>query len=89
MKTFLVGFDCGNGIFSCNMIWANTGANERQAVWETAERRASKFGCPVCFIRELSEGEVESNIQRGMPAYSIDEEAEAKYDPSFAAKYSV
>ncbi len=84
MKTFLVGFDCGNGIFSCNMIWANTGAHEQEAVQDTADRRASKFSCPVRFVKELPEWEVEENLRRGMPYYSIDEEAEKKYDPSFA-----
>ena len=84
MKTFLVGFDCGNGIFSCNMIWANTGANERQAVCETAERRASKYGNTVSFVHLLYDWEVEENLRRGMPYYSIDEEAEKKYNPSFA-----
>ena len=83
MKTFLVYYqfcDC----FSCNMIWANTGAHEQEAVQETAERHASKYGYTVSSIRELADHEVNSNLRRGMPYYSIDDEAEEKYDPSFS-----
>ena len=84
MKTFLVCFNCGNGTFSSNMICANTGVHEFEAVKETADRRASQFGYRVWGIREIPDCEIISNIRRGMPYYSIDEEAEKKYDPSFA-----
>lgn len=37
MKTFLVCFDYGNGIYGSNMIMANTGNKELEAATETAE----------------------------------------------------
>lgn len=74
MKTFLVCFNCGNGIFSSNMIWSNTGVSDQESVQEAAERHASRFGYQVSSIRELSECEVNSNLRRGMPYYSAEKE---------------
>ena len=83
MKTFAVGFKVADGIYSTNMIWANTGRAEYLAVRETAERRAARYGYEIGYIRELTDCEVESNLRKGMPMYPIDQEAEEKYDPSF------
>ena len=85
MKTFLVCFDCGNGIFSSNMIMANTGNQEYEAVKDTAERRAERYGNTVAAIRELSDCEARTNTRKGMPCYMIDDEAEEKYDLSYIA----
>lgn len=83
MKIFKVGFksDC---IYSVNMIWANTGKEEEEAVKETAERRAARYGYEVAFITEITESEAQEGINKGMPYYSIDEQAEADHDPSMS-----
>ena len=83
MKDFIVGFE-DDGIYSVNMIWANTGIHEREAVEDTARRKAEKHGYKVAFIRELARCEVQENRLKGMPYYPIDEESERKFDPSFA-----
>lgn len=82
MKIFKVGFK-SDYIYSVNMIWANTGKEEYEAVKETAERRAERFGYEVAFITEISEDEAQTNINKGMPYYSIDEQAEKSHDASF------
>lgn len=81
MKIFKVGFK-SDYTYSVNMIWANTGKEEEEAVKETAERRAARYGYEVAFITEITESEAQSNINKGMPYYSIDEQAEADHDPS-------
>lgn len=83
MKIFKVGFKSDN-IYSVNMIWANTGKEEREAVEETAARRAERYGYEVAFVEEITEREAQSNTNKGMPYYSIDEQAERDHDPSFA-----
>lgn len=83
MKIFKVGFK-SSVCYSVNMIWANTGKEEREAVEETAARRAERYGYEVAFVEEISEAEANSNLQKGMPYYSIDEQAERDHDPSFA-----
>lgn len=83
MKIFKVGFK-SDYIYSVNMIWANTGKEEEEAVKETAERRAARYGYEVAFITEITESEAQSNINKGMPYYSIDEQAEAGHDPSMS-----
>lgn len=83
MKIFKVGFK-SDYIYSVNMIWANTGKEEEEAVKETAERRAARYGYEVAFITEITESEAQSNINKGMPYYSIDEQAEADHDPSMS-----
>lgn len=82
MKIFKVGFKSGN-TYSINMIWANTGKEEREAVEETAARRADRYGYEVAFVEEITEREAQSNTNKGMPYYSIDEQAEREHDPSF------
>ena len=83
MKIFKVGFK-SDYTYSINMIWANTGKEEEEAVKETAERRAARYGYEVAFITEITESEAQSNINKGMPFYSIDEQAEADHDPSMS-----
>lgn len=81
MKIFKVGFKSGS-IYSVNMIWANTGKEEREAVEETAARRAERYGYEVAFVEEITEREAQRNTEKGMPYYSIDEQAERDHDPS-------
>lgn len=88
MKIFKVGFK-SSVCYSVNMIWANTGKEEREAVEETAARKAERYGYEVAFVTEISEAEAESNIRRGMPYYSIDEQAERDHDPSFLTEEEV
>lgn len=83
MKIFKVGFKSGS-VYSVNMIWANTGKEEREAVEETAARRADRYGYEVAFVEEITEREAQSNISKGMPYYGIDEQAERDHDPSFS-----
>ncbi len=83
MKIFKVGFK-SDYTYSVNMIWANTGKEEREAVEETAARRAKRYGDEVAFVEEITEREAQSNINKGMPYYSIDEQAERDHDASFA-----
>lgn len=83
MKIFKVGFK-SEYTYSINMIWANTGKEEREAVEETAARRAERYSYEVAFVEEITEREAQSNIDKGMPYYSIDEQAERDHDPSFA-----
>ena len=85
MKIFKVGFK-SDYTYSVNMIWANTGKEEEEAVKETAERRAARYGYEVAFVTEITESEAQSNINKGMPFYSIDEQAEADHDPSMSEK---
>lgn len=85
MKIFKVGFK-SSVCYSVNMIWANTGKEEREAVEETAARRAERYGYEVAFVEEISETEANSNLQKGMPYYSIDEQAELDHDPSFTTE---
>lgn len=84
MKIFKVGFKSGN-TYSVNMIWANTGKEEREAVEETAARRAERYGYEVAFVEEITEREAQRNTEKGMPYYSIDDQAERDHDPSFNA----
>ena len=84
MRFFEVGFEVGDGIFSVNTIWANTGREEREAVTETAERRAALHGYAVAYIKEITEAEAEEATRKGRPLYSIDDEAERAHDPSFS-----
>lgn len=81
MKIFKVGFKSGS-TYSVNMIWANTGKEEREAVEETAARRADRYGYEVAFVEEITEREAQTGIDRGMPYYSIDDQAEHDHDPS-------
>ena len=83
MKVYKVGFK-SSVCYSVNMIWANTGKEEREAVEETAARRAERYGYEVAFVEEITEHEAQHNIEKGMPYYSIDEQAERDHDPSFA-----
>lgn len=83
MKIFKVGFK-SSVCYSVNMIWANTGKEEREAVEETATRRAERYGYEVAFIEEITEAEANSNLAKGMPYYGIDEQAERDHDHSFA-----
>lgn len=83
MKIFKVGFK-SEYTYSINMIWANTGKEEREAVEETAASRAERYGYEVAFVEEITEREAQSNINKGMPYYGIDEQAERDHDPSFA-----
>ena len=85
MKIFKVGFE-SSVCYSVNMIWANTGKEEREAVEETAARHAERYGYEVAFVEEISEAEANSNLKKGMPYYSIDEQAEHDHDPSFATE---
>ena len=83
MKIFKVGFK-SSVCYSVNMIWANTGKEEREAVEETASRRAERYGYEVAFVNEITEAEANGNLAKGMPYYGIDEQAERDHDPSFA-----
>ncbi len=82
MKYFEVGFKVDK-FFSINTITANTGREELEAVRETAERHAAKYGYTVAYIKELTEREAEYEMRKGRPTYPIDEEAEHAHDPSF------
>lgn len=84
MKYFEVGFEVGEGVFSVNTIWANTGREELEAVTETAERRAARHGYKVAYIKEIDGVEAEVANRKGRPLYSIDDEAERAHDPSFS-----
>lgn len=84
MRFFEVGFEVGDGIFSVNTIWANTGREEMEAARETAERRAALHGYAVAYIKEISEAEASAATRKGRPLYSIDDEAERAHDPSFS-----
>lgn len=83
MKIFKVGFK-SEYTYSVNMIWANTGKEERKAVEETAARHAERYGYEVAFVEEITEREAQYNTEKGMPYYGIDEQAERDHDPSFA-----
>ena len=83
MKIFKVGFK-SSVCYSVNMIWANTGKEEKEAVEETAARRAERYGYEVAFVNEITEAEAQSNINKGMPYYGIDEQAERDHDHSFS-----
>lgn len=83
MKYFRVTYDVGDGIFSANIICANTGQEEREAVTETAQRYAEAHGYGLCGVTEITECEAQSNFAKGMPVGMIDEEAERAHDPSF------
>lgn len=83
MKNFKVGFKVSPSIYSVNIIWANTGREEYEAVKETAERKAKKHGYEVAFITEVPDYEVRESLRKGMPYYPIDDEAERAHDPSF------
>lgn len=84
MRFFEVGFEVGDGIFSVNTIWANTGREELEAATETAERRAALHGYAVAYVKEITEAEAEEANRKGRPMYSIDDEAERAHDPSFS-----
>lgn len=84
MRFFEVGFEVGDGIFSVNTIWANTGREELEAATETAERRAALHGYAVAYVKEITEAEAEVANRKGRPMYSIDDEAERAHDPSFS-----
>ena len=83
MKHFKVGFKVSESIYSVNIIWANTGREEEEAVTETAQRRAARHGYEVAFVKEVPEWEVADALRKGMPMYPIDDEAEQAHDPSF------
>ena len=83
MKYFAVGFHVGEGVFSVNTIWANTGREELEAATETAQRRAKRYNYEIGFIKEISAAEAEGASRRGRPMYPIDDEAERAHDPSF------
>ena len=68
-----VGYEVAPGIFSVNLICANTGENEEAACRDTAQRHAAR----------RTDGEVNERLRKGMPFHMIDEEAERQYDPSF------
>lgn len=80
--TFEVGYEVSEGIYSVNMIWANTGNCEQEAVTDTAERYAKRHGYRVAYVKEICDRTAEENLRRGMPYHMIDEEAERKYDKS-------
>ena len=84
MKHFEVCFNVGDGIYSVNTIWANTGNEELEAATETAQRRAQRYGYELAYIKPISEIEADEACCRGRHMYPIDEEAERAHDPSFA-----
>ena len=84
MKYFKVGYKVADGIYSINIIWANTGAEELEAATETAQRHADRHGYTVAFVEEIADWQVEENLRKGMPMYPVDDEAEQAHDPSFA-----
>lgn len=84
MKYFEVGYNVGDGIFSVNTIWANTGREELEAATETAERRAALHGYTVAYVKEITEAEAEVANRKGRPMYSIDDEAERAHDVSLS-----
>jgi len=83
MKYFKVGYKVSDSIYSVNVITANTGHEEEEAVTETAQRHAARHGYEVAFVNEVPEWEVAEALRRGMPMYPIDDEAEQAHDPSF------
>ena len=78
-----VGYEVAPGIFSVNLICANTGENEEAACRDTAQRHAARHGYQVAYIARRTDGEVNERLRKGMPFHMIDEEAERQYDPSF------
>ena len=85
MKYFEVGFDTRCGWCSINIITVNAGNEEREAVTETAERRAQRRGYTVLYVSEVTKEYAERLWRRRMPMYPIDEQAEQAHDPSFQA----
>ena len=85
MKYFKVGFKVTDSIFSINIISANTGHEELEAVTETAQRHADRHNYEVTLIKEVPEWEVAEAMRKGMPVYPIDDEAERAHNPSFSA----
>lgn len=81
-KYFEVGYDLGNGIFSVNTIWVNTGNEELEAATETAQRRAEKHHYVLAYIKEISPEQAHEAFAKGRPLCHIDEEAERAHDLS-------
>lgn len=86
MKFFEVGYKVADGVYSVNTVWANTGAEELEAVTETAQRRARRYGHEIAYIKPISKAEAEAANLKGRPMYSIDSEAEEAHDPSFKGR---
>ena len=83
MKFFEVAFEVAEGVYSVNTISANTGSHELEAVTETAQRRATRYGYSIAYVKEINHLQADEASRRGRPCYMIDDEAEQKYDPSF------
>lgn len=77
-RYFEVGFE-DDGIYSVNIITADTGDNDLEAVRETAERHAGRYGYRVAYVNEKPEWYADEHKRKGMPVYPIDEEARRKY----------
>ena len=87
MKTYRISYEVADGIWSANLIWANTGEREFEAVRDTARRYADRHGYTTFIMSdELSEAEVAAELRKGMPMGTFDGEAERAYDPSFAGE---
>lgn len=84
MKFYEVGYKVAEGVYSVNIIWANTGREELEAVTETAERHAARHGYTVAYVKEIDKRQTEERVAKGMPMMMIDDEAERAHDPSFA-----
>lgn len=81
--TYEVGYEVAPGIFSVNMIWANTDGYEEEAIRDTAQRHAARHGYRIAYMARRNGPEIEERLLKGMPFHMIDDEAEKQYDRSF------
>lgn len=57
-----VGYDCGDGIFSVNLLEGNL-----EIVRQTADTHAKRFGYRVAYISQVSQSDSDSKRYKGMP----------------------
>ena len=81
-KYFEVGYDLGDGIFSVNTIWVNTGNEELEAATETAQRHAERHHYGLVYVKEITPAQAHEAFAKGRPLCHIDDEAERAHDLS-------
>ena len=62
MKIYEVGYNCGDGIYSVNLL-----EGEAERVQQSAEEHAKLYNCPVSYIVEVSQRYADSMMAKGMP----------------------
>ena len=65
-RTFEVGFDCGDGIFSVNMVEGDETTSE-----EYARKHAQKHGYKLSYIVPVSEESKKEKLSKGMPLIKL------------------